>query len=55
MKTAQNVDERVCVNRGKRTDAQYIAALERSNKTLSSENRRLIRERQAIFRVLKIR
>lgn len=33
------------VNRGKRTDAQYIKALEISNATLSRENRRLIRLR----------
>lgn len=33
------------VNRGRRTDAQYIKALEISNATLSRENRRLIRLR----------
>jgi hypothetical protein len=30
------------VNKGRRTDAQYIKALERSNNTLSRENKRLI-------------
>lgn len=33
------------VNKGKRTDAQYIKALENSNAALSRENRRLIRLR----------
>jgi DNA gyrase/topoisomerase IV subunit A len=38
-------DEKVRVIRGKKSDAQYIKALEESNKVLSSENRRLVRLR----------
>lgn len=39
-------EKTIRVNRGKRTDAQYIKALENSNAVLSRENRRLIRLRR---------
>jgi hypothetical protein len=45
MKTAHCTEETVCVCRGKMNDAQYIKALEQSNKTLGSENRRLVKLR----------
>lgn len=37
-------DGNVSVTRGKMTDEAYIKALENSNKTLGSENRRLVSE-----------
>lgn len=40
---AQKTEERVSVSRNGMNDQQYIAALETSNKCLSSENRRLIK------------
>lgn len=39
-------EKTIRVNRGGRTDAQYIKALENSNAVLSRENRRLIRLRR---------
>lgn len=41
-------DNTIRVNRGKRTDEQYIKALEASNAALSRENRRLIRLRHSV-------
>ena len=39
----QEPDRTVSVSRSGMTDERYITALEKSNKTLNSENRRLVR------------